>query len=105
MARATFSVAATMIGAMMFGSSSRNMMAASLTPMASAATAKSRSRRDSTWPCTTRATSIQAVRAMMSVIVARLGLISAASVSSRKMDGKHSTASTSRISAVPIQPR
>jgi len=50
------------------------------------------------------ATSIQAVAAMISVRVTTLGEMKAASASRRKIEGKHSMASTKRISAVAIRP-
>jgi hypothetical protein len=70
-------------------------------PITSAATAKSRSRSARIWASTTRATSIHAVAATISVIETRSGVTNAASASSTKIVGKHSTASTKRISTAP----
>ena len=103
MARATVRVAATTMAPMTLGTSSRNMMVASDAPIIRAAVAKSRSRRERTWFWTTRATSIQAVAAMITVIIGTLGLMKAASARSRNTEGKHKMASTMRISTAPIQ--
>ena len=47
---------------------------------------------------------IHAVAAIKSVVVIRPGSVRAASASSRKIAGKHSTASTNRISTAPMMP-
>ena len=73
-------------------------------PMAWAARVKSRSRSDRTWLRTMRATSIQAVTLMISVIVSRLGLTEAARPSNRKIVGKLSTASTKRMITASTTP-
>jgi hypothetical protein len=98
------SVADTVIGAIAFGSSSRSMIRASPAPSASAATAKSRSRSARICACTIRATSIQVVQAISRMIENTSVETKAASVSSRNTFGKHSTASTRRISTAPIAP-
>jgi len=101
MARATVSVAATTIGPIALGISSRNMIQPSDAPIISAATAKSRSRSERISAATMRAISIQLVPAMITVIIAALGRMKAASASSRNTVGKHSTASTKRIRTMP----
>ncbi len=72
--------------------------------MATAACANSRVRSERIWASTTRATSIQEVIAIRMTIEGTDGEISAEIASSRKIEGKHSIASTKRISAAPITP-
>ena len=64
----------------------------------------SRSRSERTSASTIRATSIQLVTAMMTVIITGLGSSAAANASTRKIDGKDRKPSTVRISAAPTQP-
>ena len=74
MAWATVSVAATTIGPIGVRQQLAEHDVASEAPSIWAAMAKSRSRSERIWASTTRATSIQLVAAMMTVIMTRLGL-------------------------------
>ena len=99
-----FSVAATTIGAIALGNSSRAMMCRFVAPMARAARVNSRSRSDRTWLRTMRATSIQAVTSMIKVMVSRFGLTKAARPSSTTIVGKLSTASANRMITLSTTP-
>ena len=102
---ATLSVAATTIGAIALGTQfAEHDPQVRRTRSATAAIANSRSRSERTCASTTRATLIHAVAAMSRVVVIRPGSVSAASASRRKIAGKHSTASTKRISTAPMTP-
>ena len=85
---ATLSVAATTIGAIALGTSSRNMIRRLDEPKATAAIANSRSRSERTG-FHNRATLIHAVAAISTVVVIRPGSVSAASAAEYRRETQH----------------
>ncbi len=98
------SVASTSTGPARFGRISENMIRTGPAPSDLAASMYSLSRSEIVWPRTTRAMPAQAKKEMTPMTTGRLGPSTAASASARTMYGNASTASTSRDSAVSVQP-